>query len=307
MDRLASMNVFVKTAELGSFVAVAKALRMSPQMVAKHVAWLEARLGATLINRTTRRQSLTAIGHSYLERCRIVVAEAEAADASVMDMRVKPAGLLRVNAPVTFGSYALAPFVARYLRDYPETEVELILSDRYVDLIEDGYEVVIRIGELSGSSIIAHPLQPYRLLVCASPDYIARNGSPEKPADLSRHTCLIYGTWSPSMPCRWTFERNGKAEEVRPIGRFQSNDWKALLYAALDGQGIILGPADVLEREIREGRLVRILQDYENPARPMHLLVPPGRRVSTKVRYFVNAVLDSFGAERAMNHGHETP
>ncbi|MCX2942014.1 LysR substrate-binding domain-containing protein, partial [Rahnella perminowiae] len=179
MDRLTSMNVFVRTADLGSFAAAAEALRISPQMVAKHIARLESRLGTPLINRTTRRQHLTDIGRSYYERCKIVLSEAEAADAIALEMKITPSGTLRVNAPVTFGTSSLTPFITHYLAQYPETQIELTLSDRLVDPVEEGYEVILRIGELTDSQMIAYPLRPYRLIACASPDYLAQNGVPE--------------------------------------------------------------------------------------------------------------------------------
>ncbi|ATZ96613.1 LysR family transcriptional regulator [Dickeya fangzhongdai] len=295
MDRLTSMSVFVKAAELGSFAAAAEALSLSAQMVAKHVAWLEARLGVRLLNRTTRRQSLTDIGRSYYERCRMVLAEAEAADAIVLDMKATPSGVIRVNAPVTFGSYTLAPFLTHYLGNYPDTQVELTLSDRLVDPIEEGFEVIIRIGELADSSMLAWPLRPYRLIACASPDYVAREGLPAVPAELAHHACLVYGIWSPAAPCRWVFHRAGKTEEVRPQGRFRSNDWKALLHAAIEGYGVTLGPEDVLREEIRQGRLVQVLPEYEGPARPMHVLVPAGRRQTVKIKSVVDALRMRFG------------
>lgn len=295
MDRLTSMNVFVKAAELGSFAAVAEALRISPQMVAKHVARLEARLGTTLLSRTTRRQHLTDIGRNYYERCKIVLAEADAADATALEMKVTPSGTIRVNAPVTFGAVALAPFITRYLEHYPDTQVELTLSDRVVDPLEEGYEVIIRIGELTDSPMIAYPLRPYRLIACASPDYLEQKGVPETPADLVHHSCLIYGIWSPSMPCRWLFYKAGKTEEVRPEGRFRSNDWRALLYAAINGYGVTLGPEDVLREEISVGRLIQVLPNYEGPIRPMNMLIPAGLRQTVKIRSFVNAVSEAFG------------
>lgn len=295
MDRLTSMHIFVKAAELGSFAAVAETLRLSPQGVAKHVAWLEARLGARLLNRTTRRQSLTDIGRSYYERCKIVLAEAEAAEAIALEMKATPSGTIRVNAPVTFGAYALAPFITRYLDRYPDTQIELTLSDRMVDPIEEGFEVIVRIGELADSSMIAWPLRPYRLIACASPVYVAREGFPEKPSDLAHHACLVYGEWTPTVPCRWLFQREGHHEEVRPTGRFRANDWKALLYAAIEGYGVTLGPADVLGKEIEAGRLVQVLPDYEGPARPMHVLVPAARRQTVKIRCFVDALREAFG------------
>ncbi|RJT42286.1 LysR family transcriptional regulator [Rahnella woolbedingensis] len=295
MDRLTSMNVFVRTADLGSFAAAAEALRISPQMVAKHIARLESRLGTALINRTTRRQHLTDIGRSYYERCKIVLSEAEAADAIALEMKVTPSGTLRVNAPVTFGTSSLAPFITHYLAQYPETQVELTLSDRMVDPIEEGYEVILRIGELSDSQMIAYPLRPYRLIACASPGYLAQNGVPETPAQLATHSCLVYGIWSPQAPCRWQFHKDGRVQEIQPEGRLRSNDWRALLHAAVSGYGVTLGPEDVLREEISAERLIQVLPDYEGPSRPMHVLTPAGLRQTVKIRSFIKAIQKAFG------------
>lgn len=295
MDRLTSMAVFVKAADLGSFAAAAEAMSLSPQMVAKHVAFLEDRLGTTLLARTTRRQSLTDVGRAYYDRCRLVLAESDAADALVHDMRSRPKGVLRVNAPVTFGAFSLAPFVTRYLGIYPDMQVDLTLSDRFVDPLEEGYEVLVRIGEIDDSSLVAHPLAPYELIACAAPSYLAARGVPATPSDLQSHDCLGFAYWSPSVPCRWLFGRNGKTEEVKANGRFRSNDWKALLHAALEGFGVTLGPQSVLAAEIEAGCLVRVLADYDGPARPMHVLYPAGRRPTVKVRSFVDALVAEFG------------
>ncbi|MDQ1227431.1 DNA-binding transcriptional LysR family regulator [Pantoea ananatis] len=299
MDRLTSMNVFVKAAEVGSFAAAAEQLRLSPQMVAKHIASLETRLGTVLLNRTTRRQSLTDVGRNYYERCKVVLAEAEEADAIAMEMKSTPSGILKVSAPLTFGAFTLAPFITRYLARYTEIQVDLELSDRLVEPFEEGYEVVIRIGELTDSSLVAYPLKPYRLIACASPTYLARMGMPATPADLMDNVCLVYGIWSPSMPCRWHFQRAGRVEEVKPQGRFRSNDWKALLHAALEGHGVTLGPADVLNEEIEKGRLIQILPEYDGPARPMNMLIPAGRRQTVKIRSFVDAINQTFGLHRS--------
>lgn len=295
MDRLTSMNVFVRTSELGSFAAAAEALRISPQMVAKHIARLEARLGTVLINRTTRRQHLTDIGRSYYERCKLVLAEAEAADAIALDMKATPSGVIRVNAPVTFGSSALAPFITQYLDKFPETQVELTLTDRMVDPVEEGYEVILRIGELSDGPMIASPLRPYRLIACASPGYLAQHGVPDTPASLAQHSCLVYGIWPPQDPCRWIFSKDGKTHEVHPTGRLRANDWRALLHAAVKGYGVTLGPEDVLNEEITHGRLVQILPDYTSPSRPMHVLTPAGLRQTVKISCFINAIKEAFG------------
>jgi len=295
MDRLTSMAVFVRTADLGSFAAAGEALGMSAQMVAKHIVALEDRLATALIQRTTRRHRLTDIGRAYYERCKTILAEAQAAEELAQDMHTKPRGTLRVSAPVTFGSFSLAPFIARFLAVHDEMQVDLSLSDRYIDPLEDGFEALIRIGDIDDASLIGHRLAPYRLIACAAPDYIARRGMPRLPADLHQHDCLTYANWSPSLPCRWLFSRDGKAEEVQVNGRLRSNDWRVLLHASLQGQGIILGPESILGAEIRSGRLAQVLPDHEGPKRPMHLLYPAGGRPTAKLRCFVDAMLAEFG------------
>jgi DNA-binding transcriptional LysR family regulator len=292
------MAVFVKATDLGSFAAAAEAMGMSPQMVAKHVVFLEDRLGTALLHRTTRRQTLTDVGRTFYDRCRLVLAEAEAAESCAREMRSQPKGVLRVNAPATFGAFGLAPFVTRYLDRYPDMRIDLTLNDRFVDPLEEGFEVMVRIGEVADASLVAHPLAPYRLIACAAPDYLARRGTPLTPSDLERHECLAYAYWSPSIPCRWQFTRDGRTEEVRADGRIRSNDWKVLLGAAIRGYGVTLGPESVLNDEIAAGRLVRVLPSYEGPARPMHVLHPAGRRPTVKVRSFVDAVIAEFGVRR---------
>ncbi|POY53078.1 LysR family transcriptional regulator [Pectobacterium versatile] len=295
MDRFTSMNIFVKTVELGSFAAAADALTLSPQMAAKYVAWLEARLGSRLLNRTTRRQSLTDVGQRYYERCKVVLAELQAADDIAREMQTTPSGIIQVNAPVTWGSHLLAPFITRYLERYPDTQIALTLNDRQVDPIEEGFEVVIRIGELADSTMVAWPLQPYSLIACASPDYVARAGLPDTPSSLVNHTCLIYGVKSVLTPCRWIFQKEGKTEEVRPKGRLYANDWNALLHAAIEGYGVTLGPEAVLRKEIQRGRLIQVLSDYDGPVRPVHVMVPSVRRSTVKVKTFVDAIRTNFG------------
>lgn len=176
LDRLTSMNAFVKAVDCGSFAAAAVLLGLSPQMVAKHVLFLEDRVGARLLNRTTRRQSLTELGGLYYERCKLVLAEAEAADALAADMKAVPRGRLRISAPVTFGTCGLVPMITAYLRAQRQVELSLTLTDRFVDLVDEGYEAAFRIGPLSGSALVALPLAPYQLIVCAAPDYLRQRG-----------------------------------------------------------------------------------------------------------------------------------
>lgn len=297
MDRLASMAAFVKTVEAGSFAAAATALRLSPQMIAKHVTWLESRLGARLLNRTTRRQSLTDIGRAYYERCKLVLADVDWADSLADEAKGTPRGRLRVNAPVSFGTHSLTPVVARYLRLYPEVEVDLVLSDRFVDLVEDEFEAVFRIGPLANSSLVARELAPFRLVVCASPDYLRDRGAPMTPADLETHECLVYATASGPTLSDWRFVRDGENHHVAVKHRLRVNDAKALLVAALNGFGIAFIAADLAAEGLRSGRLVRVLPGYEAPPRPISLIYHPDRRQTPKLKSFISLVVGELGID----------
>lgn len=180
MDRLSGMSIFVKAVELGSFSAAAEALNMSPQLVGKHVQFLEQHLGVRLLHRTTRRQHLTEVGSQFYERSRNILAEVEAAEALAAETRAVPRGKLRVNAPVTFGIHALAPVLPKYLNAHPEVSIDLSLTNRMVDLIDEGYDAVFRIGELADSGLIARRLGPYRLMICAAPSYLRAHGTPPR-------------------------------------------------------------------------------------------------------------------------------
>jgi len=296
MDRLASMAAFIKTTETGSFAAAALALGLSPQMVAKHVGWLETRLKARLIHRTTRKQSLTDIGRAYYERCKIVLADADWADALADEAHAGPRGRLRINAPVSFGTHTLTPVVTRYLRRYPLVEVDLVLSDRYVDPVEEAFDAVFRIGPLSDSSFVARALAPFRLVACASPDYLRERGAPAVPDDLAGHECLAYASATGPATSDWNFTRDGERWSIRVRHRLQLNDAKALLVAALDGFGIAFIAEDLAREQLRDGRLVNILPDYDTPSRPMHLIYHPDRRQTPKLKSFIAAVMDELGA-----------
>lgn len=296
MDRLTSMAVFVKTADSGSFAAAARAFGISSQMAGKHVTSLEERVGARLISRTTRQQSLTEIGQVFYERCKALLADAEAAESVAHDLSASPRGLLRVTAPVTFGAYSLAPLIARYLRDHPEVQVSLTLTDRFVELVEEGYEVAIRLGALADSTLVARPLRPYRLLACASPAYLDRYGVPGTPEALTEHECLSFSYSSQPPASEWLF-RDAGGDHVVPVrSRFHANNVKALLAAALDGFGIMLGPEVAVKEDLAAGRLVRVLQAYEAPERPMHVVFPV-RRITPKVRSFIDEVVAAFGPD----------
>lgn len=294
MDRLASMATFVRVVDVGSFAAAAAALSMSPQMVAKHVGALEARLGTRLLNRTTRRQSLTAIGRSFYERCKVVLAEADWADAAGDDATGEPRGRLRVNAPLSFGSTTLMPVVTAYLRRYTSVDVELTLTDRYVDLVDEGFEAVFRVGAPTDSSLAARALRPLRLVACASPAYLRARGVPREPADLAAHECLRFAS-GPTTSADWRFVRDGRPVDVRVRSRLQVDNATALLAAALDGFGIAFVAEDLVRSRLVDGSLVRVLPDFESPSRPMHLLFHADRRPTTKLRSFIDFVVAEVG------------
>ncbi|MCU1717270.1 LysR family transcriptional regulator [Pseudomonas sp. 5P_3.1_Bac2] len=295
MDRLQGMAVFVKAADLGSFAAAGAALDMSAQMVGKHVSAIEERLGTRLLNRTTRRQSLTDLGRQYYERCKTVLAEVEAAETIAHTQSSAPRGRLRVNAPVTFGTYCLMPVIAQYLKTYPDVQVDLTLSDRVVDLIEEGYEAVIRIGTLADSSLMARTLKPYRLIVCAAPEYLQRRGTPTTPAQLANHDCLGFAYTARPPAKQWPFMAGENLLLAQVHNRLQVNDSRAQLAAAREGIGIILGAEMMLAEDLRSGRLQRLLSDYETPAQPVHILFPSARSQTPKLRSFIDCVVQQLG------------
>jgi len=289
-DKLRSMEVFVTAATAGSFAAAAQELDISAVMVGKHVQALEQQLGARLIERSTRRQALTEIGAAYLERCRDVLASVEAADHVAENLRAEPQGSLRISAPATYGEQRLAPVIAAYTAQYPKVSVELVLSNRVVDMVEEGIDVTIRSGPIADKSLIARPLRPGRVLVAASPDYLKRHGKPRHPSDLARHNCLVFGGAG-----TWRFRRGDEQVEVTPRGTLVSNTGASLVVAAIAGMGVTLQADVLMEPAMETGRLVRLLPQWELPTRAMHILRRPEARPSAKVRSFVDFVLERLG------------
>ncbi|MDB5653845.1 MAG: LysR family transcriptional regulator [Tardiphaga sp.] len=295
------MAVFVRVAELGSFSAIAAALGISPQIVGKHITALEARLGVQLINRTTRRQSLTEFGASYCDNCRSILADLDVAEARALNVRTTPKGLLRINAPVTFGSHVLIPVITDYLKAHPEVQVDLTLSDRFVDPVEEGYEAVFRLGPLADSAtLVARALAPYRLIACASPAYLAERGVPQAPDDLRRHDCLGFSYWSGALGQEWQFSRGEEVFHVPVDSRFKANDWRALYRSALLGFGITIGFEAAMAEDLAAGRLVRVLPGFDGLTRPLHLLYARDRRMTPKLRHFIDAVLRGFAPRASL-------
>lgn len=295
MDRLTSMTIFARAVELGSFSAAAPTFHMSPQLVGKHVRILEQHLGVQLLKRTTRRQHLTEIGASYYERVKVILAEVDAADSLALDARARPSGVLRVNAPVTFGIHSLTPRLVDYLDEFPEVQVELSLSNSYIDAMEQGIDVMFRVGELEDSSRIARRLAPYELILCAAPSYLTAHPKIASPGDLAHHACL--GFPYTELRTHWTLEGPEGRITVPVANRLTIDSGEALLVAARAGAGLMLQPAELVGPDLAAGTLVRVLPKYHAPPRPLHLLYAPDRQMTPKLRSFVDFCVQAFGAD----------
>jgi DNA-binding transcriptional LysR family regulator len=297
VDRLTSLEVFAKVAAVGSFAGAGRAMGMSQTMVTKHIAALEARLGTKLFHRSTRRLAITEAGRSYLDACARVLADLEAADSAVAADRFEPRGALRLNAPVSFGARQIAPLLCEFARRYPLVTVELGLNDRLVDLAEEGWDLAIRIGSLSDSSLIARRIAPCRTVVCAAPSYLAARGTPRTVAELARHNCLGYTLSRLTGAERWTFGARGDVA-VKVSGNLRANNGDALRAAAIAGQGIIYQPTFVVADDARAGTLVPIVMD-----RPtvefggVYAVFLPDRNPAAKIRAFVDFLVARFVPE----------
>ena len=294
MDKLAGMAMFVRVVESGNFTAAASVSGVSSTMVAKHVRTIEQRLGARLLHRTTRRQQLTEVGRLYYERCKKVLSEVELAEASASELQASPRGLVRLVAPVSFGSHSLAPVLADYLARHPEVNVELTLDNRAPDLIKEGYELGIQIGEIEAAGLVARPLRPYRRILAAAPSYLARHGQPEHPEQLNAHSCLGLSYWRHHH--HWhLLGPNDEFCKVMVKGRFSSNQGSALRNAALHGAGIVLQPEVLLADDIAAGRLVPVLPAWSYRPTPMYLIYAQDSRPTAKLRSVIDLLLKCFG------------
>lgn len=291
MDRLESMAVFVKAVDLGSFAAAAVALDLSGPMVGKHVRLLEERLGVRLINRTTRRQSLTDFGRAYYERCRIVLAEAEAADALAADQFAEPRGRLRVTMPAHFGRHCVTPVLLKLARQYPMLELDLSLSDRFADLAEDGYDLAIRTGDLDDKAcVIARRVARQDMVVCAAPSYLGIHGEPRRIEDLADHQAIVYRRLGQAVQ-PWLFPREGQAaQEIMPSGRLRLDDLDAIADAAVEGMGLAWLPWWLVRERIRAGALVALLPDQPRYPYDCHALWLRTPHLPLKVRLAVDAL-----------------
>ncbi len=294
MDRLDAMAAFARVVEAESFSAAARALGLSKSAVSKQVSRLEARLGLRLLNRTTRRLSLTEAGAAFYQGCQRVVAEAEAAEQAVTHLASAPRGRLRVNAPMSFGVRHVSPALPEFLGRYPELAVDLTLNDRLVDLVEEGFDVGVRIAPLVDSSLVARRLAPSRSVLSAAPAYLDVRGAPRDLDELEDHACLIYSYQATGEA--WRLTGPGGARRLKVSGPLRVNNGDAILAAALGGLGVALLPCFICGEDLRAGRLVRVLPDWGLASDgAVSAVYPAARHLSPKVRVFVDFLAERFG------------
>ena len=289
------MSVFARVVATGSLSAAARELSLSPAMVSRRLAALESRLGVRLVHRTTRSLHLTDEGASYYESCARVLAEIEQADAAVSAGTQQAQGTLRVALPASFGNQYVAPLVPAFAARYPAVLLSLSLSDRTINLVEEGFDLAIRIAQLADSSLAARKLAPNRRVVCASPQYLERHGHPRSPEDLSQHNCLIAGDFAAS----WAYkDPAGKAGSVRISGRYVCDNWEVLREWALAGLGVALKSTWDVRRHLEDGSLVSLLPGYTfDTDVAIYAVYPHRRHLPAKTRAFIEFLADSFGPE----------
>jgi len=285
MDRMAAMNTFVKVVEAGGFAAAGRKLKMSPSTVTEHIQSLEQRLGARLLNRSTRKISVTEVGKAYYERCLQILADADDADNVVQASQSTPRGKLNLNASVAIPPL-LAPVIAEFTALYPEVSLNVTMSDRMLDIVEEGVDLAIRLLPVPESSLIVRTIGTYRLLLCGSPDYLAARGTPAVPGDLVNHNCLNFAAspWGGD----WQFSSPDGEQRVAVSGNMESNSANALRLAAVHGQGLTLLPSFLVIDEVKSGRLVPVLTSFLRTQYPICAVYPHRHHLSAKVRSFLD-------------------
>jgi DNA-binding transcriptional LysR family regulator len=287
MDTHAAMHTFAKVVELGSFAAAAQQLDLARSVVSRHISQLEQRYGVRLLNRTTRRVSLTDAGRAFHDRIRPILAEvSELESFATQAAGPRPSGRLRVSAPVYLGIEYLGAMLSAYAQAFPEVAIDLDLNDRMVDVVEEGFDVALRIGNLTDAALISRPLGQHAIVLCAAPDYLAARGTPALPDDLRQHACLHYGGGAPTND--WLFQKDGMLRTVKPAVALRANSADILRRAALDGRGVAYLPGFLLQADLDAGRLLRLLPDYEPPALKLSALYPHRRHGNPKVQSFVD-------------------
>lgn len=300
MDRFDEINAFAAVADARSFTQGARRLGVSSAQVSKLVARLENRLGARLLNRTTRDVSLTDTGRAYLERARSLLEDFEALEGSVRDQS-GPRGLLKISAPVSFGATQLTPALLDFAAAYPEVSLDVSATDRMVNLVEEGFDVGVRIGELADSSVIARKLAAVRMVTCAAPDYLQAAGAPATPHDLAKHEAILDSNMRD--PTTWSYGGPADHHDVRVHGRLKFGGADACVAAARRGLGITRTPAFAAAEDLRDGRLVPLLCAWEPQLIHVHAVYPHARHLAAKVRVFVDFLAQRYAGEPEWHQG----
>ena len=298
MDQLTALRALRRVVELGSFTAAGNALGISHSIVSRQVRQLESQLGAQLLNRTTRRFALTAAGQEYYLASRDILDALDAADRAVAMHQAQPSGSLRINAPMAFGTLELASWLPDFSRQYPHIHIDLVCNDRIVDLIDDGFDVALRLARgLPDSTLVARQLASSRTVAVASPAYLDRHGHPATPQNLAQHNCLMYS--SGDKPAQWSFtDGDGATHKVDVRGSLQANTSVALREAAVGGMGIAGAAAFIVRDALRSGQLVEVLPGYTLRPRILYALYPHSRQLSPKVRVFVDFAVQHYQDRR---------
>jgi DNA-binding transcriptional LysR family regulator len=291
MDLFRSMQAFVETVETGSMSAAAVSLSISPAMVGQHIAALESRFGTRLLNRTTRRQSLTDFGESYFDQCKDILERVVLADLEAEVQQSEASGKLRVTAPTTFGSTVLMPALTTYRQLAPKVKLDVVLTDRTVDMVEEGFDVAFRIATPPDSRLIARKLMPYRMIICASPSYLAEHSAPRHPSELSSHEMVSFTPASGEM---LKLSKDGESVEVSPSCNITVNNGFALLKSAQAGLGIVVQPAILLEDDISTGKLIQLFPDWCLGGRYISLLYYKDTRMTPRLSRFITFALAEF-------------
>ncbi len=290
MDRIDAMQAFVAVADLKGFAPAARKLGLSPSGVTRLIATLEERLGTRLLQRTTRSVALTDVGARYLERAKRILADVEEAEGSVQDERARPSGRLVISAPIGFGRLHVSPIVSEYLKRYPEVSGDLRLSDRMINLVEEGVDLAVRIGQLADSSLVARHVGEMRRIVVASPGYLKKQGEPKTPGAVASHRTISFGAMSASPD--WRFASEGREIRIAPTPRLTTNSADAAIQYAEQGGGLTRVLAYQAADAIKRGRLKIVLAKFEQPALPIHIVYPTSRLLSAKVRTFIDLVVE---------------
>lgn len=295
MDVLGNMRIFVEVAERGSFTATAERLHLSRGQVSKAISQLETHFQARLLNRTTRKVSLSEVGRTYFERCKVVLDDMTEIENLTAQQTSEPQGRLFIGAPTSFGILHLNHLLPKFLKRFPNVEVDIQLTDRMINIVEEGYDLVIRIAKMEDSSLIARNMVSTRAVFCASPPYLKEHGEPRHPSELQDHNCLIYSNIKP--PDQWVFNGKKGAEVVKVSGSLLADNGDVLREAAVAGLGVILSPTFIVGHELKAGTLREILTDYATPPIEIYAVYPSRRYLSAKVKAFIDFLKEEIGEQ----------